>query len=86
MKIDGYEMDIYAEDDVFETIEENENFREFVGKCVSHFVHFVIPRRDQSKEISQDYPIPESVPDILDTRILLTRGIDNKILMSFVTW
>lgn len=85
MKIDGYEMDIYAEDDVFETIEENENFREFVGKCVSHFVHFVIPRRDQSKEIVQDYEIPESA-DILDLTLRLIRETDNKILMSFVTW
>lgn len=86
MKINGYDMDIRAEDDVFETIEENENFREFVGKCVSHFVHFVIPRRDQSKEIVQDYEIPESVPDILDTRIMLTRETNNRIIVSFMKW
>ena len=49
---------VIAEKDIWELIDQDERFNEFVGKCVTHFVHFVISRRDQTKEISEMYQLP----------------------------
>lgn len=85
MKKVDYEISICAEDDLFEAIEANEDFREFIGKCVTHFIHFVIPRRDQTCGVEQDYEVPESI-DILDPSVLLRREKGNKIIVSFARW
>ena len=82
--INGY--DVVAEDDIWEFIEADKKFNAFIGKCVAHFVHFVIPRRDQSKEIGQEYPIPEDIEIASASTVLLQRDLDNKIILSFVTW
>lgn len=62
-----------AEYELFNHMEENPEFNAFVGQCITHFIHFVVPRRDQTKEISQDYPVPTSIEDVGGDRILLTR-------------
>lgn len=75
---------VVAEDYLFEVMEENRKFNEFVGQCISHFVHFVIPRRDQSFEITQDYPVPLEIEDVGGNRIALTRKDNgNMIFVEF---
>lgn len=83
-QINGYS--VVAEDDIWETIDEDQSFNEFIGKCVSHFVHFVIPRRDQSNEIEQDYPIPENIEIVSSSLVSLRRTLDNQIVVSFSHW
>lgn len=78
--------EIYAEDDAWEMMDENQGFNEFVGKCITHFVHFVVPRRDQGRDIQQDYEIPENIDVDCQSRIMLTRENGNKIRISFWTW
>lgn len=64
---------IIAEDDLWEYMDTNSRFNSFVGQCLTHFMHFVVPRRDQSIEICQDYPVPLDIEDVGGDRILLTR-------------
>lgn len=75
---------IVVEFDLFEYMEHNQEFNAFVGQCITHFVHFVVPRRDQTMEIAQDYPIPLSIEDIGGGRILLTRKDSGNVI--FVDW
>lgn len=82
--IDGYR--IIADDDLWEFINENKEFKEFVGQCVSHFVHFVIPRRDQTIEMEQDYPIPERIDISSSSLVSIKRNTHNELFVSFVTW
>ena len=81
----GYD-EIYAEDDIWEVMNENAEFNEFVGKCITHFAHFVVPRRDQEHDIQQDYEIPESIDANCEELIMLTREKGNKIRISFWSW
>ena len=71
---------IVAEYDLFEYMDENDMFNEFIGKCISHFVHFVIPRRDQTREITQDYMVPINIEDVGGGRILLTRKDSSNVI------
>ena len=82
--INGYSVE--AEDDVWEWIDESAEFNEFIGKCLSHFVHFVIPRRDQTVEIEQDYQISDDIEISSSSSVLLHRDLENKIAISFITW
>lgn len=75
-----------AEDDVFELIEKDEDFKEFVGKVLTHFEHFVLPIRDQSYDIEQDYQIPERVDIATESMILVRWTRDNTITISFARW
>lgn len=77
---------IYAEDDVWELMDESEEFNAFVGKCITHFAHFVVPRRDQTVEICQDYMIPESIDCTIECCIMLTRELNNNVRIEFWTW
>jgi len=64
---------IVADFDLWEFINKNQQFNDFVGQCVTHFTHFVVPRRDQTNEIAQDYPVPLGIDDVGGDRIVLTR-------------
>lgn len=75
---------VVAEDNLWEVINENAKFNEFVGQCITHFVHFVVPRRDQTQEIAQDYAVPVDIEDIGGDRILLTRKDNGNVI--FVDW
>lgn len=78
---------ILPDEDVAELINNDKQFKIFITKCIEHFTRFVIPRRDQDKEIAQDYEIPESVDHILDAAVMLTRkDRTNKIYISFWNW
>ena len=78
---------ICLDEDVLELANRDEVFRNFLRQCTDHFLHFVIPRRNQDNEIAQDYPIPESVDHILDAAIMLTRkDKNNMIYISFWNW
>ena len=74
-----------AEEDVWELINNDPEFNKFIGQCVTHFTSFVIPRRDQTKVIEQDYQIPDSV-DTIETSVLLRREKGNKIFIEFCNW
>lgn len=76
---------LLAEDDIWELINNDENFKDFIGQCVTHFTSFVVPRRDQTKDIEQDYEIPDSV-DTIENSVLLRRDTKNRIYISFVNW
>lgn len=71
---------VIAEDYLWEVMEENRQFNDFVGQCVTHFVHFVVPRRDQTQEIAQDYPVPIDIEDVGGNRILLTRKDNGNVI------
>ena len=75
---------IVAEFDLFEYMNENQKFNAFVGQCITHFVHFVVPRRDQTQEIAQDYPVPIGIEDVGGNRILLTRKDNGNVI--FIDW
>lgn len=75
---------VVAEDYLWEVMEENQKFNDFVGQCVTHFVHFVVPRRDQTQEIAQDYPVPIDIEDVGGDRILLTRKDNGNVI--FIDW
>ena len=75
---------IVAEYDLFNYMEENQKFNDFVGKCISHFSHFVVPRRDQTQEISQDYAVPTDIEDVGGNMILLTRKDNGNVI--FIDW
>lgn len=64
---------VIAEDFLWEVIDENPKFNAFIGQCITHFAHFVVPRRDQTQEIAQDYSVPIDIEDAGGDRILLTR-------------
>lgn len=75
---------VIAEDYLWEFMDENPKFNDFVGQCVTHFVHFVVPRRDQTQEIAQDYPVPIDIEDVGGNRILLTRKDNGNVI--FIDW
>ena len=75
---------VVAEDYLWEIMEENQQFNDFIGQCVTHFVHFVVPRRDQTQEIAQDYPVPIDIEDVGGNRILLTRKDNGNVI--FIDW
>lgn len=73
-----------AEYDLFNYMEENEAFNAFVGQCIAHFIHFVVPGRDQTQEISQDYPVPTTIENVGGDRIMLTRKDNGNVI--YVDW
>lgn len=79
-------MDYRAEDDIWEVIDESLEFKEFIGKCVTHFEHFVIPRRDQEHEIAQDYRIPSSAYDGIESTVMLRWNKGQGVTISFYNW
>lgn len=79
-------MKYCAEEDVWEFIDCDPVFNEFVGKCVTHFEHFVIPRRDQEREIEQDYHIPDGTTISSSSEILLRWKKGEGISISFMRW
>lgn len=64
---------VIVEDYLWEIMDENPKFNDFIGQCITHFVHFVVPRRDQTQEIVQDYPVPIDIEDVGGDRIMLMR-------------
>ena len=79
-------MEYRAEDDVWEIINKNPEFNTFIGKCVTHFEHFVIPRRDQEHEIAQDYQIPDEIDVGLETSVMLRWNRGAGITIEFCNW
>lgn len=79
-------MKYYAEADIWELINSNPEFNNFIGKCATHFEHFVIPRRDQDCEITQDYRIPENIDAGLESYVLLRWNKGNDISIDFCKW
>lgn len=75
---------IVAEPYLWEAMDTNPKFNDFVGQCITHFVHFVVPRRDQTQEIAQDYPVPIDIEDVGGNRILLTRKDNGNVI--FIDW
>lgn len=69
---------------LFEYMETNQKFNSFIGQCITHFVHFVVPRRDQTQEITQDYPVPTDIEDVGGDRVLLTRKDNGNVI--FIDW
>ena len=68
----GYDR-IIAKKDIWEYIDKSEDFNDFVGKCVTHFVYFVALSREF-------YGIPERLR-IDDKRVVvLTRKDDNSVV------
>lgn len=81
--ISGFDR-VIAQNDLWDYMEQNQAFNDFIGQCLTHFVHFVVPRRDQTQEIIQDYPVPISIEDVGGDRILLTRKDKGNVI--FVDW
>ena len=79
-------MEYRAEEDIWEFINNDSVFNDFVGKCVTHFEHFVIPRRDQEHEIEQDYHIPDGTTISSSSEILLRWKKGEGISISFMRW
>ena len=75
---------VIAEDYLWDVMEENQAFNDFVGQCITHFIHFVVPRRDQTQEIAQDYPVPITIESVGGNRIMLTRKDSGNVI--FVDW
>ena len=75
---------VIAEEYLWDVMDENPQFNEFIGQCVTHFVYFVVPRRDQTQEIAQDYPVPIDIDDVGGDRILLTRKDSGNVI--FIDW
>ena len=87
MKKVSYDYDIYAQDDLWEYMDTNQKFNDFIGQCITHFIHFVIPRRDQTLEIQQDYPVPLDIDDVGGDLVMLTRkDRSNTIIVEFWRW
>ena len=84
-KLNGHE--IVAEDDIWEDINSMPAFNEFIGKCVTHFAHFVIPVRDQTHEISELYNTPNEIDGLLSDSVELTRKDGRNIIhISYKYW
>ena len=81
--VPGFER-VVAEDYMWEVMNENRKFNDFVGQCITHFVHFVVPRRDQTQEIVQDYPVPIDIEDVGGDRIMLIRKDSGNVI--FIDW
>lgn len=78
------DLNLVAEDDLWEYMDTDAEFNDFIGKCITHFIHFVIPRRDQSREIFQDYEIPDKIDSVAESTVRLTRkDSSNQIYISF---
>ena len=75
---------VVAEEYLWEVMNQNPEFDAFVGQCITHFIHFVVPRRDQTQEIAQDYPVPITIEDVGGDRIMLTRKDNGNVI--FVDW
>ena len=80
MLLKGY----VAEDILWDYINEDKDFNEFVGKCVTHFNEFVYPNRNHHKIIRQDYIIPERIECIMGDRIWITKSPEkDKVYIDF---
>ena len=75
---------VIVEEYLWDVMDEKPQFNEFIGQCITHFAHFVVPRRDQTQEIAQDYPIPLDIDDVGGDRILLTRKDGGNVI--FIDW
>lgn len=71
---------VIAEDFLWEVMDTNPKFNAFIGQCITHFVHFVVPRRDQTQEIVQDYPVPIDIEDVGGDRIMLMRKDSGNVI------
>ena len=71
---------VIVEDYLWEIMDENPKFNDFIGQCITHFVHFVVPRRDQTQEIVQDYPVPIDIEDVGGDRIMLMRKDSGNVI------
>lgn len=69
---------------LWEVMDTNPKFNAFIGQCITHFVHFVVPRRDQTQEIAQDYFVSTDIEDVGGDRILLTRKDNGNVI--FIDW
>jgi hypothetical protein len=81
---DGFH--IVADDDLWEFVDEDPIFKEFIGQCISHFVHFVLPIRNQTFEMNETYPIPDRVDISSSSEVNIHRDLDNTLFISFMTW
>lgn len=75
---------VIIEEYLWDVMDESPQFNEFIGQCITHFVHFVVPRRDQTQEIAQDYPVPIDIDAVGGDRILLTRKDSGNVI--FIDW
>ena len=71
---------VIAEKFLWEVMDTNPKFNAFIGQCITHFVHFVVPRRDQTQEIAQDYFVPTDIEDVGGDMILLTRKDSENVI------
>lgn len=75
---------VVADEYMWECIDGNKAFNDYVGRCLTHFVHFVVPVRNQEHEIAQDYPIPTDIEDVGGDVLLFTRKDNrNEIFIEF---
>ena len=73
-----------AEDDIWEIINNDKRFNDFVGKALTHFMHFVVPRRDQTAVIKELYQIPEEFVDLPALSVEIERVPEsNEIMIRF---
>lgn len=75
---------VIAEDFLWEVMDTDPKFNAFIGQCITHFIHFVVSQRDQTQEITQDYPVPTDMEDVGGDRILLTRKDNGNVI--YVDW
>lgn len=87
MKRVNFDGKIFANDDVWELMDTNQRFNDFIGQCITHFIHFVIPRRDQTKEITEYYPIPKGIEGTWsDTIEMVREDNQNNIYIYYYLW
>lgn len=72
-----------AGNEILDLINSDPTFNAFIGQCMIHFMRFVVPRRDQTRIIEQDYQIPDNV-STNETAVLFKRKAGNRIFIEFL--
>ena len=78
----AFDGEFWADDDLFDDMENIPELNDHVGKCVTHFIHFVIPRRDQTMDIEQTYEIPDRF-GIIEPSLTIRRETGNRIFIKY---
>ena len=75
---------MFATDDVFEILDKNYEFKDFIGRCISHFLNIALPDSIPGRYFERMYDVPMDIPDVYSSVIYFIKpSYEEKIYITF---
>lgn len=86
--METYNDKILMEDDIYDLMLENEDFKVFITKCILHFTEFRLKWRDNDEQVDETYPVPDIFEEqrLSDAITFERKPNAEKILVKWVIW